>query len=211
MNTIAVVLLVVAGCFAVGNWMSRLWQLQWLEYATKPAVTALLAVTAAVLDPRDVGARPWFVVALVLSLAGDVFLMLPKERFVEGLASFLLGHIAYVVGFGVAGLARNWVIAGLLLVPIVIVPVGHAVLGGARRHDAKLVAPVAIYMAVISMMLVASLGSKEPLAIVGAILFAFSDSLIAWNRFVKPLRWASVAIMVTYHLGQAGLLISLAV
>ena len=33
--------------------------------------------------------------------------------------------------------------------------------------------------------------------------------MIAWNRFVRPFRGADVAIMVTYHLGQAGLVLSL--
>ena len=43
--------------------------------------------------------RGAFVVALVFSLIGDVFLMLPGERwFVFGLGSFLAGHLAYVVG-----------------------------------------------------------------------------------------------------------------
>ena len=210
MNTITLVLVSVAGCFAVGNWLSRLWQLRWLEYATKPTVTALLAIAACTLDPRNDGARPWFVAALVLSLAGDVLLMVPDERFVEGLASFLLGHVAYVIGFVVAGLTRSWVVAGVVAVPIVIVPVGRVILAGARRHETKLVVPVTAYMLVIASMVVGAVGSKEPLAIGGACLFAFSDSLIAWNRFVTPKKWASVAIMVTYHLGQAGLLVSLA-
>jgi uncharacterized membrane protein YhhN len=37
--------------------------------------------------------------ALVLSLAGDVFLMLPRNLFVAGLGSFLLVHVAYIVAF----------------------------------------------------------------------------------------------------------------
>ena len=47
--------------------------------------------------------RAWFVAALVLSLVGDVFLMLPQDLFVFGLGSFLLGHIAYIVGMHVDG------------------------------------------------------------------------------------------------------------
>ena len=46
-------------------------------------------------------------------------------------------------------------------------------------------------------------------AIVGASLFAASDALIAWNRFVGSTPAASVVIMVTYHLGQLGLVLSL--
>ncbi|MCD6285147.1 MAG: hypothetical protein J7M39_04450, partial [Anaerolineae bacterium] len=42
----------------------------------------------------------WFVVALVFSLAGDIFLMLPDEKwFVPGLLAFLVGHLCYIVGF----------------------------------------------------------------------------------------------------------------
>ena len=47
------------------------------------------------------------------------------------------------------------------------------------------------------------------LAGVGAALFVASDAMIAWNRFVAPFRAADLGIMVTYHLGQAGLVLSL--
>ena len=46
-------------------------------------------------------------------------------------------------------------------------------------------------------------------AIVGAGLFYVSDALIAWNRFVAETRHGRVAIMVTYHLAQVGLVLSL--
>src|SRR5437764_844201 len=49
----------------------------------------------------------------------------------------------------------------------------------------------------------------DPVAGAGAALFAGSDSMIAWNRFVRPFPWAAVGIMVTYHLGQAALVASL--
>lgn len=39
------------------------------------------------------------IVALVRGLAGDVFLLPQVDRFVEGLGSFLLGHLAYLVDF----------------------------------------------------------------------------------------------------------------
>ena len=41
-----------------------------------------------------------------------------------------------------------------------------------------------------------------------AVLFMASDALIAWNRFVRR-PWAAVVIMVTYHLGQLGLVTAL--
>ena len=49
------------------------------------------------------------------------------------------------------------------------------------------------------------------MAVVGAGLFYVSDALIAWNRFVAETRHGRVAIMVTYHLAQMGLVLSLVV
>ena len=49
----------------------------------------------------------------------------------------------------------------------------------------------------------------NPIAAVGAALFVASDSMIAWSKFVAPFAAAPVAIMVTYHLAQAGFVLSL--
>ncbi|MDQ2727613.1 MAG: lysoplasmalogenase [Actinomycetota bacterium] len=43
-----------------------------------------------------------------------------------------------------------------------------------------------------------------------AVLFYASDATLAWDRFVGPLRRGRLAVIVTYHLGQAGLVVSLA-
>ena len=43
------------------------------------------------------------------------------------------------------------------------------------------------------------------LAIGGAVLFYVSDATLAWNRFLEPRRFGPLAVMVTYHLAQAGL------
>ena len=59
-------------------------------------------------------------------------------------------------------------------------------------------------MVVIGAMLATALAVGNPLAAVGAVLFVASDSMIAWDRFVGKFAGASVLIMVTYHLGQAG-------
>ena len=40
----------------------------------------------------------------------------------------------------------------------------------------------------------------------GAILFIFSDTLLAWNKFVKPIRRGRLALMIAYHLGQMALI-----
>jgi uncharacterized membrane protein YhhN len=52
-------------------------------------------------------------------------------------------------------------------------------------------------------MVLVAFDTGEPLIAVGATVFAASDSILAVNRFVRPLAWAPVAVMVTYHVGQA--------
>jgi uncharacterized membrane protein YhhN len=181
-----------------------------LEYVCKPAVMVALVGVALTLHPTVAGRRDWFVAALVLSMLGDIFLMLPRDLFVAGLASFLLGHIAYVVGFRVGGgSAAAWAFAavGVLLVDIVL---ARPILGAVRARHRDLLVPVVAYMLVISAMVSAALATGVALAIVGAVLFFSSDTLIAWNRFVQPRPWMPLAIIVTYHVGQAGLVLSLA-
>jgi uncharacterized membrane protein YhhN len=181
-----------------------------LEYVFKPAVIVALIGVAVALDPSHADRRTWFVVALVVSMAGDVFLMLPRDLFVVGLSSFLLAHMAYVVGFRMhGGSAFAWAVAGLgvLLVDAVL---AAPILAAVRHRHRDLLVPVVAYMLVISAMTSAAVATGVALAIAGAALFFASDTLIAWNRFVRPQPWMPLAIIVTYHVGQAGLVLSLA-
>lgn len=136
---------------------------------------------------------------------------LPRDRFVAGLGAFLVAHVAYVVGFWVddpPGDSALWI--GLVAAVVVVSVVARRILRGLQASGAtELVAPVAGYMAVIALMAVSATGTGLPLAVAGAWLFRVSDALIGWHRFVRPLAWAPVTIMVTYHLAQAGLVLSL--
>jgi len=181
-----------------------------LEYVCKPATMLALVGVALAVDPVHADRRWWFVAALVLSLLGDVFLMLEADLFVAGLGSFLLAHAAYVVGLRLhGGSTMAWAVAaaGVLVVDVVI---ARPVFAAVRRRHPELLGPVAAYVVVISAMASSALASTVVLAALGASLFFASDTLIAWERFVRPRPWAPLAIIVTYHLGQAGLTLSLA-
>ena len=165
---------------------------------------------ALALDPADPSVRTWFVAALVLSLLGDVFLMLPQDVFVPGLVAFLFGHIAYIVGLHVDGVDRTRATVGALLVLVALATVGRTVLRAVRAGDEpEMQGPVVAYMAVISLMVVSAVGVGHPAGVAGAALFYASDSLIAWNRFVRASRRGRLAVIVTYHLAQTGLVLSL--
>jgi uncharacterized membrane protein YhhN len=172
-------------------------------------MVALIAVTAS-LDPTDPGARRWFLVALVFSLAGDVFLMIPRNLFVAGLASFLLGHVAYIAGLLAQGVDAPALALGAVIVTIAVSTIGLRVVRAVREGDeSELAAPVLGYIVVISLMVACAIGTGNPFAIAGSVSFYASDALIAWNRFIEEYPWGHVAIMVTYHVGQVGLVLSL--
>jgi uncharacterized membrane protein YhhN len=195
---------------AVADWIAVHTDRRPPEYLFKPAALAFFVGSAATLDPADSTVRTWFVIALALSLVGDVFLMLPKDLFVFGLGAFLLGHVAYVVGMNVDGLAVGRVGLGLIVVAVTGATVGIVILRSVGSGDEpELLVPVAVYMGVISLMVVCAFGTGHATSIAGALLFYMSDALIAWNRFVKESVSGRLAIIVTYHLAQAGLLLSL--
>ena len=204
-----------AAAFAIGNWTAVLRGHRRLEYVCKPAVMVALVVSALALDPVDDVQRAWFVVALLLSLAGDVFLMLPEERseylFVAGLGSFLLGHLAYIGGFAARGFDWSGHWWGLLLVPVIIWFAGVPIVRSARTADRALTVPVAAYVGVILAMLVCAVASGVALAAVGAAVFVVSDATLGWNRFVKPLAHGPIVVISTYHVAQALLVVSLTV
>lgn len=198
---------------AVLDWIAKGIDSKPLEYVCKPLTMVALIGVALTLDPTDGGARAAFVVALVFGMAGDVFLMLPDDKrwFVFGLASFLVGHLGYVVGLVLLGLSGLPLAVGAAVVVLAMAVVGRRIVGAVRAGDEPaLAAPVSVYMGVISIMVACAFGTTLPLAIGGSLLFFASDACIGWGRFVKTYAWMPITIIVTYHLGQVGLVLSLA-
>jgi uncharacterized membrane protein YhhN len=210
MTGAAFLLLALAMVAAVCDWIAVHHEAKSLEYLCKPLTMVLLIGVALTLDPDDPAVRAWFVAALALSLAGDVFLMLPKDLFVFGLGAFLLGHLAYIVGMHVEGVDGLRLLIGILIVMGLLAVIGTAILRGVRAGpDPGLAGPVVAYMFVISAMVASAIGVGRVAGIIGAGLFYVSDTLIAWNRFLRETPHARVSIMMTYHLAQVALVLSL--
>jgi alkenylglycerophosphocholine/alkenylglycerophosphoethanolamine hydrolase len=142
---------------------------------------------------------------LVLGLTGDVLLELGGSTFIAGLVAFLLGHVAYIVALSRAA-GR---LAPLLLVPLA--AYGGVMAAILTPHLGELAVPVSAYLLVICGMawrasaLADARGGWAWAALGGALLFLFSDTLIALDRFVAPIQGARPAIMLTYWLAQTGL------
>jgi uncharacterized membrane protein YhhN len=195
---------------AAANWWSRWHDHRTTELWSKPLTIVALTGVAVAIDPANPTMRWWFVGALVLSLAGDVLLLGDRRWFVAGLAAFLAAHLAYSAGFVTSPERRWWAAAiAVLAAAVLAASLGRAIVVGASARASRLSVPVASYLVVISAMLVMSALAGNAVAMVGAALFVGSDSILGWRQFVSEQRWMPVAIMVTYHLAQTCLVVSL--
>jgi len=170
---------------------------------------SLLFILAALVQKDPLSPYSAFVVTgLVFCLGGDVFLALPqKKAFMLGLASFLAGHVFYVVGFfSVAGLNR-WTWVSLVLAG----GVSGFVYSWLRSHLGEMKKPVIGYMVVITVMVCAAsslLGASDfrlsgrVLVFAGAVSFYFSDVFVARDRFMKKEFVNRLVGLPMYYAGQ---------
>ena len=145
------------------------------------------------------------VAGLLCSLLGDIFLMLPSDRFIPGLLSFLVAHVFYIAAF-TYGSAPH---LNALWYAIPFLVYGGAMLWILFPHLGRMKLPVLIYMLVILVMAwQASVRCRETelagsaLAFFGALLFTASDSILALNRFRGRIEHAQFYILSTYFTAQ---------
>jgi uncharacterized membrane protein YhhN len=174
-------------------------------YLFKP-LTMVWVILIALLPPHGATAtyRALIIAGLLCSLIGDVLLMLPQDRFLGGLGAFVCAHLLYIVAFGLQAKGLGpWYVA----IPFIIC------LGMVTRllwpHLGDLRIPVLAYEMVILAMAWrawvcwASLGTgRTLLAAIGATMFMASDLLLAYNRFLRPLRRGPIWIMSAYFAAQ---------
>jgi uncharacterized membrane protein YhhN len=202
---------VVTASLALVDWWAVVRHRSQVERWAKPAVMVGLGAVALALGATGSPTGWWVLAALSTGLVGDVLLLGDGEgRFLGGLGAFLVGHLAWVAAFlgaGVQAPERAWVGAGVVLVALV---AGRAIVPGAlRQGGAALAGPVVLYMAVIAVMAVVGWATGTLPVGVGATLFVVSDTLLGLARFDRELRWSAPAVMVTYHLAQALLVLGL--
>lgn len=188
-----------------------------LEYIAKPAVMAFLFLWLYTTTGLQ-GTTLWFGLGILLSLVGDVLLMISLDRlFLPGLAAFLLAHLSYITGFRAELTTVNvWSLILLAFIAINASRLLRRIVGAMRaRGENTLILPVIAYGIVISIMLYAAMSTTSnltwsPLAAslvsAGALLFVASDVILAWMKFVAPLKNARIWNIALYHLGQIGLI-----
>lgn len=190
--------------------------LRWLVLVFKPATTLLIIAWA---WPRGADApavRRWLRAGLVLSLAGDVFLMWPRQGFLPGLVSFLLAHLAYIVAFTRSvRLAARPVpfVAYALVAAALLAQLWPGVPEALRLPVLAYVACLATMAAQAAVLWLAARGTAGVAlarhAALGGVLFMTSDALLAFNKFNSPLPLAGLWILLTYWLAQGLIVASL--
>jgi len=177
------------------------------EYVLKPAST-LLVIGVALLSFLTPGVRPtytlWITLGLILSMGGDVALMLRTNRwFLIGLVLFLLAHVVYSITFAVfSGFhPQDLISAAVLLI------VAMAVYLYLRPGLGSMKVPVILYMLVICFMVNRAVSTffgtafsmtQVWLIAAGAILFWLSDLMLAVNRFRRPSKWQAMGLFLYY-------------
>lgn len=186
-----------------------------LHYDNAAAIAKLIASTAFVTIAIQAGGLSFkygriILLGLVFSWFGDMFLIgRTPSFFLLGLGAFLLAHIAYIAAFIVIGINLRWIAAAAL--PIVAVAIAVSI--WLTPHiPPELVIPVRVYTTVISLMVVAAIGTRgqgaSTLILAGALLFFLSDLSVAALRLVQTTFPTYVWGLPLYYAGQVCLALS---
>lgn len=170
-----------------------------LQYIFKP-LTMLAVILLAILNVSSpTFYQKMIIIGLIFSTVGDVFLIDPK-RFIQGLISFLLAHICFIIAF-----------FSTPNLPSVIFYLAYVTffLSILWKHLDNLKIPVIVYSFVLALMSWFALSRyfglndcKSLFAFLGSVSFVASDSLLAFNKFKSSFPFAEILILSTYFIAQ---------
>lgn len=220
-------LLLLTFLFAIVDWYAVATKRRRLEYVMKPGtMLSLILWFTTSLPTAPPAFTTVFTLGLALSLVGDVFLMLPNDRFLSGVIAFLLAHVAYVIAYNMGGILVTPISLFVLLVVGVIAFFNTRLIVRALQSSGKdkLIGPIIMYAVVLTATVWSTTTTlfRPEWSLIGAIitfiggwLFYATDSMNAWTRLVSPLPRGRLPVMITYHIAQflmaAGVLIAVGV
>jgi len=204
MNKIKVALLVFI-LVAILDVIGIILKIQALIYVFKPLILLSLLVLY-VVSVRSI--NKWYVLALIFSFFGDVFLIFTGEfYFIIGLISFLIAHLLFIKI--VINSIKKTSLSKIVLSIIPFLIVFSLLLFVLKESLGEMLIPVIIYGLTISsfgaVSLINYVGSKSAkalLMLLGSIVFIISDSVLAINKFYLEAHIFKVIIMITYVLAQ---------
>lgn len=154
---------------------------------------------------------PWQIsLALLFSALGDHFGSC--SNFLAQMGFFALGHIWFIVYFisryfkkvepdrKLTGKAKGYLAMVIFCATVLLCVVFFRIVP--LVPPGVLTIGVSIYAILICTMLVSAMLQRSSLFALGAILFVFSDFILAWNKFVEPVPYRHYLVLVPYFLAQ---------
>ncbi|MGN7477047.1 lysoplasmalogenase [Solibacillus silvestris] len=168
----------------------------------------VLLITLAFLTKIPVKSTYYWLISigLIFCAIGDYTL----QWFIIGLCFFLTGHIFYIFAFRSANTAKTPIYAKVILLLYGAIMMFWIAGSLVQKGDIVLAIAVAAYIVVILMMGWTSFRTGSSFAIIGAMLFIASDSILAINRFMLDVAYSHELIMFTYYAAQFFLMLSIA-
>lgn len=145
-------------------------------------------------------------IGLIICAIGDYTI----QWFIIGLSSFLIGHIFYIVAF--LGTKEQQVPSAAKGILLVVGVVMTGIISGTLMGRGELVLAIAVlaYITVILTMGWTSFRTGSRFAIIGALLFLTSDTILAINKFIVDVPYSHQLIMSTYYGAQILIALSIA-
>lgn len=187
--------------FALVTIWAKLRENETLQFIFKP-LTMLAIILIAFLNSSTPMSfyQKAILTGLVFSTIGDVFLIKDKQFFIQGLVSFLIGHICYIIAFW----TNPHLPSGLIYLAYIVF-----FLSILWKHLGSLKIPVFVYATAIALMSWMALSRTIENhnhdtfhAFLGSVTFVISDSLLAYNKFKSPIPLSAIWVLGTYFLAQ---------
>lgn len=184
-----------------------------LSQVSKPFIIMILLIWLYVATHLKGRFHKRIFTGLIFSLAGDIFLMLPSGNgrfFNYGLFAFLLCHIFYIRAFTLDHKSNPefrspfflWGAGALIIFCMGLFFYLQPHLG-AWQFAVLMYAIIITFMAIMALNRYGKVNlSSFKLVLMGALLFLLSDSVLAVNKFSRPIPQAGILIMASYMLAQ---------
>ena len=122
--------------------------------------------------------------------------------FLAGLITFFIGHVFYIFAFIHASRKP---VPKLIAIVLILYGIGMAFWIAGSQFTAGepiLGGAIVAYIFIILFMGWMAIRTRLKLAIIGALLFMFSDSVLAIDRFVYDIPYRDAFVMITYYAAQ---------
>lgn len=172
-----------------------------------------ITIPLAVLFAGSLWLCPWQMsAALLFSALGDY--MGSCGNFLGQMGFFAVGHIFYAVYFTARyrktvrankaeTCGRMYMPACIAVTAALLLFVMWRVVPQAFAKEGAIIGTgTGIYACLICLMLVTSLMQRKFIFAAGAVLFVFSDFMLAWNRFISPIPYRNYVVLVSYFAAQ---------